>query len=310
MFLSKNTAGQTVAFGLVSASTGAALTGATVSVRRCLDGTFGAAGGTVTEDANGLYKFAPTQADTNADQVAYFFTASGAVPVCYNLRTTAANMADAMRFGLTALPNVNAGANGGLPTGDASGRVTVGTNADKTGYSLTQAFPTNFASLAVNASGHVVLQDASLVTAKLGTFALAKTTNITGFNDLDAAGTRAAVGLATANLDTQIGTLATGSLLSTVAGYLDTEIAAILADTDAIETRLTATRAGYLDNLSAGAVATASALATVDTVADAIKAKTDSLTFTVAGQVDANVESMNTAELLGSGTSGDKWRGA
>jgi hypothetical protein len=42
---------------------------------------------------------------------------------------------------------------------------------------------------------------------------------------------------------------------------------------------------------------------------DAIKAKTDSLTFTVAGQVDANAKSMNDAEVQGDGTSGDKWRG-
>lgn len=41
----------------------------------------------------------------------------------------------------------------------------------------------------------------------------------------------------------------------------------------------------------------------------AVKAKTDTLTFTVAGQVDANVQSMNNAEVLGNGTSGDKWRG-
>ncbi len=40
--------------------------------------------------------------------------------------------------------------------------------------------------LNADASGHVILQDASLVTAKLGTFALAKTTNITGFNDIAA----------------------------------------------------------------------------------------------------------------------------
>jgi len=33
--------------------------------------------------------------------------------------------------------------------------VTVGTNNDKTGYSLTQAFPSNFATLGINASGHV-----------------------------------------------------------------------------------------------------------------------------------------------------------
>jgi phage baseplate assembly protein W len=41
-----------------------------------------------------------------------------------------------------------------------------------------------------------------------------------------------------------------------------------------------------------------------------VKAKTDSLTFTVAGQVDANALSMNDTEILGAGTSGDKWRGA
>lgn len=70
---------------------------------------------------------------------------------------------------------------------------------------------------------------------------------------LDAAGVRAAVGLASANLDTQ--------------------------------------------------------LSTIDTVVDAVKAKTDQLTFTVANQVDANTESMNAAEVLGNGTSGNKWRG-
>lgn len=41
----------------------------------------------------------------------------------------------------------------------------------------------------------------------------------------------------------------------------------------------------------------------------AIKAKTDSLTFTVAGQVDANAESMNATTILGNGTSGNLWRG-
>jgi len=38
------------------------------------------------------------------------------------------------------------------PTTDT---VTVGTNNDKTGYSLVQSFPSNFASLGINASGHI-----------------------------------------------------------------------------------------------------------------------------------------------------------
>lgn len=46
---------------------------------------------------------------------------------------------DSVRLGLTALPNVAAGASGGLPTGNASGQVTVATNNDKTGYSLSVA---------------------------------------------------------------------------------------------------------------------------------------------------------------------------
>lgn len=41
----------------------------------------------------------------------------------------------------------------------------------------------------------------------------------------------------------------------------------------------------------------------------AIKAKTDSLTFTVAGQVDANAESMNATTIIGNGTAGNLWRG-
>ena len=50
-------------------------------------------------------------------------------------------------------------------------------------------------------------------------------------------------------------------------------------------------------------------LVAIDTVVDAIKAKTDNLTFSVANQVDANAESINATTVLGVGTSGDKWRG-
>lgn len=54
-------------------------------------------------------------------------------------------------------------------------------------------------------------------------------------------------------------------------------------------------------------LATAAALTTVDTVVDAIKAKTDSLTFTVAGQVDANVQYVNDVQVNGTGANGDEW---
>ena len=82
---------------------------------------------------------------------------------------------------------------------------------------------------------------------------------------LDAAGVRSAVGLASANLDTQIGTLATAANLATVAGYLDTEIAAILEDTNELQT----------DWVNGGRL---------DLLIDEIKEKTDNLPSDPADQ--------------------------
>lgn len=48
-------------------------------------------------------------------------------------------------------------------------------------------------------------------------------------------------------------------------------------------------------------------IGTVDTVVDAIKAKTDSLTFTVAGQADANVQSINDVTITGDGQVGSEF---
>jgi hypothetical protein len=78
---------------------------------------------------------------------------------------------------------------------------------------------------------------------------------------LDAAGTRSALGLAAANLDTQIGTLMTS------ASYTAPDNASITS----------------------------------------IKAKTDSLGFTVAGKVDSNLLYVNGTAVSGSGTSGSPW---
>ena len=50
------------------------------------------------------------------------------------------------------------------------------------------------------------------------------------------------------------------------------------------------------------ALATQTSVNTVDTVVDAIKAQTDKLTFTVANQVDANIQSINDVALTGDGS--------
>lgn len=55
-----------------------------------------------------------------------------------------------------------------------------------------------------------------------------------------------------------------------------------------------------------GAVGSVTGLTAADVAA--IKAKTDSLTFTVANTIDANVQTINEVAVIGAGTSGDKWR--
>jgi hypothetical protein len=66
------------------------------------------------------------------------------------------------------------------------------------------------------------------------------------------------------------------------------------------------------DNINATVSSRASQTSVTSAASDvtAIKGKTDSLTFTVANQVDANVQSINDATVNGDGTSGNKWRGS
>ncbi len=122
----RNVAGQHVSIAAVNATTGAALTGATISVRRCIDGTFAAATGTVTEDTGlGFYKFAMSAADTDGNNIAYFFTATNMIPVSLAVVMTSANPSDSVRFGLTGLANATPGAAGGLFIAGSNAATTV-----------------------------------------------------------------------------------------------------------------------------------------------------------------------------------------
>jgi len=89
--------------------------------------------------------------------------------------------------------------------------------------------------------------------------------------------------------------------LDTIDDFLDTEVAAIKLKTD----NLPSDPADASDIAAAFAV-TDGKIDTVDAVADAIKVKTDSLTFTVTNEVNANVQSINDTALTGDG-SGTPW---
>jgi hypothetical protein len=75
---------------------------------------------------------------------------------------------------------------------------------------------------------------------------LAKNTGLTGLNDLDAAGVRAAVGLASANIDTQFSAIAASASSSA------SSASAAAGSAASVDGKLTTARAGYLDNLSVG----------------------------------------------------------
>jgi hypothetical protein len=109
---------------------------------------------------------------------------------------------------------------------------------------LGQDYPSNFSSLAITAGGIVSANSVEIsgsstaadnaescfdgttytfdaLGSTLGADHATTQADIAALNDLDAAGVRSAVGLASADLDTQIGTLATSSALTTVDGVVD-----------------------------------------------------------------------------------------
>lgn len=125
------------------------------------------AGATVTELGKGWYNAALTTSDTNTlgDLVFHVDTASGdptdwldevtgnilgdTIPASVAGTVTTGTNLDKAGYALTqAFPS-----NFSSLAVTGGGAVTVGTNSDKTGYSLSQAFPSNFSSLGINAAG-------------------------------------------------------------------------------------------------------------------------------------------------------------
>ena len=193
----KNVAGQYIHVQGVDATTGGIKSGVTWTVRRCIDGTFAAATGTATEDGTtGWYKFALSQADTDGNNIGFNFTGTGAIPQTVNIVTTACDPTSTA-FGLSLAKTTNiTGFNDIAATAVvSSGAITTSGGAVSTVTAVTNAvtLPTI---------------PADWITSS-GVAASAVTEIQTGISTLDAAGVRAAVGMASANLDTQLGVIAT-----------------------------------------------------------------------------------------------------
>jgi len=88
--MKKNVAGQKIGAQMLTAADGTAFTGA-VTVEVTLDagtqatGTVGS--GACTHEGNGYHTYAPSQAETNGDLVAFTFHGTGAVPVTVQVYT-------------------------------------------------------------------------------------------------------------------------------------------------------------------------------------------------------------------------------
>lgn len=296
----KNVASQVIHFQGVDSSTGGIKSGVTWTVRRCIDGTFAAATGTVTEDStNGWYKFVMSQADTNGNNIGFNFTGTGAIPQTVNIVTTAANPTDGVRLGLTALPNAAADAAGGLPISDAGGLDLDGLN-------------TNVSSILTD-TAEIGAAGAGLTNINLPNQTMDIVGNITGNLSGSVGSVTGAVGSVTGNVGGNVTgsvgsvvgavgsvTGAVGSVTGNVGGNVTGSIGSLGAQAK-LDVNAEADTA-----ISDAALATAANLATVagyvDTEVAAIKSKTDQLIFTKANELDVNLQSVNGVTVNGDGS--------
>lgn len=240
-------------------------------------GAFAAAGGTVTEVANGWYKIALTTTDTNTvGDLSFYITATGADDTDFVDQVSAVSLDDIAAYIDTEVAAIKAktdnltftvanqvdvnvvdwkGAAAPAMTGDAFARLGapagasiaadiagVQSDTDNIQTRIPAALVSGRMDASVGAVASGAIAAASFAAGALdavwstatrlltaGTnIVLAKGAGVTGFNDLDAAAVRSAVGLASANLDTQLGA---------IAGYVDTEIGTLQATATAIKAR-------------------------------------------------------------------------
>jgi hypothetical protein len=158
----KNVAGQIIGIQML-ATDGSNFTG-TVTVYITGDngtqaiGTVGS--GVCTHKGKGFHTYAPSQAETNYDHIAFTFEGTGAITATLQVYTRVdVNITHWLATAVTGdgdWAELQGDIDDILVDTGTSG-VIVATNNDKTGYSLTQAFPTNFASLAITVGGAVTV---------------------------------------------------------------------------------------------------------------------------------------------------------
>lgn len=299
--MKKNTASQVIGAQMVSATDGSAFTGSvTCSVTG--DGGTQATGsvgsGACTHEGNGFHTYAPAQAETNYDHVAFTFTGTGAVPVTVQCYPSFPQTGDGFaRLGAPAGASVSADI-AAVKADTAAILTDTGTTLDGKIDSIladtnelqgdwanggrldlildARASQTSVDDLPTNAELATALGTADDAVLTQVALVKAKTDNLPA-DPADASDIASAFG--TVN-----------STLATIAGYIDTEVAALAttlgtpagasvsADIAAVKAETASILTDTAEIGAAGAgltvLATAAALATVDGNVDSILADT------------------------------------
>lgn len=260
--MKKNTASQIIGAQLVNATTGAAFTGSVVAYVTGDGGTQAAGSvgsGACTHEGNGFHTYAPAQAETNYDHVAVTFIGTGAVPATVQVYTSTPQTGDAFaRLGAPAGASVSADVaavktqtaaietdtqdiQARLPAALVSGRIDASVGAMASAVLTATAIAADAITDAKVASDVTIASVTGSVGSVAGavgsvTGAVGSVTGNVGGNVTGSVGS--VVGLTASNLDAAISTRAAASDLATVAGYIDTEVAAIKITTDRLGTTL------------------------------------------------------------------------
>jgi heme-degrading monooxygenase HmoA len=299
----KNVASQTVYLPQLrlTADGSAVTTGASLVVAK--DGVEAAAAGTLAHYAGGIWKYTPTQGETNCAIMALVLTATGADTVLLNILTTAANPQDGAAFGLSTISTIDSATDATIAVvNDLDTRIPAALVSGRIDSSV-GAMANNVLTASAIASDAITdAKVASDVTIASVTGAVGSVTNpvtlTAAYDAAKTASTQTSVNTLASYVDTEVAAIkaktdnlpvdpadasdiaasfaTVNSTLATIAGYIDTEVAAIKAKTDNLP----------IDPADASDIAASFASLTslvntltgyVDTEVAAIKAKTDNL---------------------------------
>lgn len=231
--MKKNVASQKIGIQMVSATDGSAFTGS-VTVYVTGDAGTQAAGsvgsGACTHEGNGYHTYAPAQAETNFDLIAFTFVGAGAVPSTIQVFTTFPQTGDSFaRVGAPAGASIAADlAAIQADTDNLQSRIPAALVGGRMDASV-GAMATDTVTAAALAADAVTEIQSGLATA-------AALSTVAGYVDTEVAAIKAKTDnlpsdpADASDIASAFGTV--NSTLATIAGYIDTEVAAIKAKTD------------------------------------------------------------------------------